>query len=428
MIDFEVHIVLGSLFGDEGKGNSVQWLCKKALEENKKPLVIRFSGGAQAGHRIVNNTDEHICSLIGSGVLLGVPTYLNENVYIDPISLKREYEILVNKGFKPKIFINKRCRVVTPYDKIADFGDKNVQKHGTTGCGIHATFVRYNSGKKWNDRIYRGDCAIYFPEDFLDDVKKYYEKKSNKKITIEEKSIKDYIEAGNWFNETFTRSMDADIMDADIIFVKDMPINDEAFDKPINSNLEELDIEVPEFDTLIFEGSQGLLLDMDNGFMPHCTPSRVGLNAIDPKYLEKANVYLIMRSYLTRHGNGFNPEHENVIRKNYKNLFEASNFDHGPQGKFKIGILDHTLIRDAFVRSHLDNYYRMYNCMFNIVLTHMDCVNDNMLMFIDKDKITLEKPVSLYKDFYGLGFVPENIYYAYGPNSDILNSCELNFK
>ena len=43
--DFTISIVLGSLFGDEGKGNSVQWLCKKALIDGKKPLVIRFSGG-----------------------------------------------------------------------------------------------------------------------------------------------------------------------------------------------------------------------------------------------------------------------------------------------------------------------------------------------------------------------------------------------
>lgn len=417
--NFTIIIVLGSLFGDEGKGNSVQWLCKKALAEGKKPIVIRFSGGAQAGHRVVNETDEHICSLFGSGVLLGIPTYLNENVYIDPVSLKREYEILVNKGFKPKLYINERCRVVTPYDKIADFGDENVQRHGTTGCGIHGTFVRYNSGKRWNDRIYRGDSAITEPEDFLDDVKKYYEKKFHKKITIEEKLIKEFIEAGDWFRETFTRSMDADIMDADIIFVKDMPINEDAFYKPINSDLEELDIEVPEYDTLIFEGSQGLLLDMDNGFMPHCTPSKVGLNGIDEKYLKNANVYLVMRSYLTRHGNGFNPKDEDVVRKNYKNLFEASNFDHGPQGRFKIGLLEHRLIRDAFVRHKLDNYYHLYDCKFNVIITHMDCVNNDQLLIKSGRNILFERPSDITYDFGGLGFVPENIYLGYGPNSDI---------
>ena len=58
--DYNINIVLGSLFGDEGKGNSVQWLCKKALEEGKNPLVIRFSGGAQAGHRVINPHCRHV--------------------------------------------------------------------------------------------------------------------------------------------------------------------------------------------------------------------------------------------------------------------------------------------------------------------------------------------------------------------------------
>jgi len=405
--NFTINIVLGSLFGDEGKGNSVQWLCKRALEEGKNPLVIRFSGGAQAGHRVVNETDEHICSLFGSGVLLGIPTYLNENVYIDPVSLKREYEILVNKGFKPKLYINKKCRIVTPYDKIADFGDENVQKHGTTGCGIHGTFVRYNEAEHPQGMYalllnkYR---LIYYKSDeltFLDIVKKYYETKHHKKIVIEKKDIDNFENACSWFYDNTNMQLKNINRDNDIIFVDDMPLK---YDN---------------FDTLIFEGSQGLLLDMDNGFMPHCTPSKVGLNGIDEKYLNKANVYLVMRSYLTRHGNGFNPKDEEVVRKNYKNLFEASNFDHGPQGRFKIGLLEHRLIRDAFVRHKLDNYYRLYDCKFNVIITHMDCVNNDQLLIKSGRNILFERPSDITYDFGGLGFVPENIYLGYGPNSDI---------
>ena len=405
--DYNINIVLGSLFGDEGKGNSVQWLCKKALEEGKNPLVIRFSGGAQAGHRVINGTNEHICSLFGAGVLLGVPTYLNENVYIDPVSLKREYEILVNKGLKPKLYINKRCRVVTPYDKIADFGDENVQKHGTTGCGIHGTFVRYNEAEHPQGMYalhlnkYR---LIYYKSDeltFLDIAREYYETKHNKKIVVDKKEIDSFENACSWFYDNTNMQLKNINKDNDIIFVDDMPLK---YDN---------------FDTLIFEGSQGLLLDMDNGFMPHCTPSRVGLNGIDEKYLNKANVYLVMRSYLTRHGNGFNPKDEEVVRKNYKNLFEASNFDHGPQGKFKIGLLEHRLIRDAFVRHRLDNYYRMNKCMFNLIITHMDCVDNDQLLIKSGKQILFETPGDISYDFGGLGFVPENIYLGYGPNSDI---------
>ena len=76
----------------------VQWLCKKAIEEGKRPIVVRFSGGPQAAHTINHNGIEHICSSFGSGVLLGVPTMLYDNTYIDPISLVKEYDSLVSKG------------------------------------------------------------------------------------------------------------------------------------------------------------------------------------------------------------------------------------------------------------------------------------------------------------------------------------------
>ena len=67
-------IVLGSLFGDEGKGATVQFLCKKEIDKGIIPLVIRFSGGPQAGHRVLHNGISHVCSLTGSGVLLNCPT------------------------------------------------------------------------------------------------------------------------------------------------------------------------------------------------------------------------------------------------------------------------------------------------------------------------------------------------------------------
>lgn len=91
-LDLEVHIVLGSTFGDEGKGVTTQWLAKRAIGEGKKPCVIRFSGGPQAGHTIINDGVKHICSSFGSGVLLGVPTYIAGgcNTFIDPISMKIE--------------------------------------------------------------------------------------------------------------------------------------------------------------------------------------------------------------------------------------------------------------------------------------------------------------------------------------------------
>ena len=81
----KIKIVIGSTFGDEGKGNVVQWLCKQALDVGKKVAVVRYSGGPQAAHTIYCNGIKHICSSYGAGVLLNIPTILSSSVLIDPI-------------------------------------------------------------------------------------------------------------------------------------------------------------------------------------------------------------------------------------------------------------------------------------------------------------------------------------------------------
>ena len=106
--------------------------------------------------------------------------------------------------------------------------------------------------------------------------------------------------------------------------------------------------------------------------MPHCTPSKVGLNGIQEKCLENAEVYLVMRPYLTRHGNGYNPYSMDL--DTYFTLEEPSNTNDGPQGEFKTGPFDYTLFKRAIERHCLDNYRETYHCKFNIVITHWDCL------------------------------------------------------
>ena len=80
-------IVLGSLFGDEGKGVCVNYLCKKALNEGLRPLVVRFTGGPQAAHTVAEDGIRHIFSSFGSATLLGVPTLYRNNALIDPVCI-----------------------------------------------------------------------------------------------------------------------------------------------------------------------------------------------------------------------------------------------------------------------------------------------------------------------------------------------------
>ena len=150
------------------------------------------------------------------------------------------------------------------------------------------------------------------------------------------------------------------------------------------------------FDVLIFEGSQGLLLDMDRGFFPNVTPSKVGLNAFtEDKFLEQvlynAEVFLVTRTYLTRHGNGYTPcdydfpfDLTNKYETNVTNEF---------QGKFKYGLINFDLLNEAYTRHCLDNYWRLYNMTFNLVVTHWDLIKQvNEYSYIyNKDRVRITR-------------------------------------
>lgn len=334
----QIKIVLGSLFGDEGKGNTVQYLCKQAIAEGHKPLVIRYCGGPQSGHRVVHNGISHVGSSFGSGVLLGVPTLYvgTSNCFIDPISLQIEKEELINKGLNPELYICGQPSIITPYDVMVGRNSSKILNDGSCGKGIYPTFYRYS--KQAN--LYNPDYFSF--DDQLNFVTRFWNLESD------EETNKKWIEAVNKLNF----------------------LNPKEYGDFIN-----------QYDVLIFEGTQGLLLDMECGFMPHCTPSKVGLNGIHKDLLLlDTEVYLVTRTYLTRHGNGYEPFSYGLDE--YMNVsYEPSNLDDGYQGIFKKGLFEVPLLLRAFDRHHLDNY----NVKYNLVLTHCDCINNKLIPFTDYD-------------------------------------------
>lgn len=360
-------IVLGSLFGDEGKGATVQFLCKEKIKKGIIPLVIRFSGGPQAGHRVMYDGIDHVCSLTGSGVLLDCPTYLDKAVMIDPISLMKEVESLQQFNINPQIYVNPYCRVIVPDDIYRNQTNAKTQKDGTCGCGIYECFKR---NLEHPDTLGAIACATVDPEDYVE-------------LFGVTHNVDLFIKACKWMDK--------------YCHIR---------------KLEEIE---DNYGTLIFEGSQGLLLDMEHGFMPNCTPSKVGLNGIPEKYLQGAEVFLVMRSYLTRHGNGYDPIGESFVREHFHNLEEPTNLDNGPQGQFKLGVLDLDLVIRSFDRNHLDNYERMYSIEYNAVVTHMDCLqypdtipaffNNSKVDYIDIDRAMKYcfRHISLKNTYLGLG-------------------------
>lgn len=377
--NLEIKVVIGSTFGDEGKGNVVQWLCKQALAEGKKVAVCRYSGGPQAAHTIYHNGIEHICSTYGAGVLLGVPTYLTNNVLVDPISARRERQILYSKGINsPKIYSNAYCRgCITPYDVYYNQHDIQTRIDGTCGKGINAAYERIQ------EKMYSN-----YPRTNLDLSYQYY--KLHKQIDIElpERLKEEYVSSHKWLNR----------------------IAEDGF-------------YMSDFDVVIFEGSQGLLLDGKYGFNPHTTPSAVGLNGCLDYIVDIINTeaYFVTRTYTTRHGNGYEPKFPITI-PDWK---KESNVDNQFQGKFKTGLLEIKLLQRAFDRHNIINTCQEHKISPRLVVTHTDLIDKNVInsFALDNNNIvnfnnTEEALDILIKELDGY-LDPQAVYYSDNPNSDI---------
>ncbi len=346
----EIKYVLGSQFGDEAKGKTVQYLCKKALDEGKNPLVIRYCSGPQASHTVMNCGLTHVCSSFGSGVLLDVPTLIDclTETYVDPIAIKAEYEVLQDKGITPELYISDACSVITPYDVIANRNNQESLDNGTCGCGVWETKNRESHFIGWFNLF---ETATYTKEEYIVAVRDYYGYEENKELE------KSFIEACE--------------------FIKQFVIPD-------------ADEFVENYDVLIMESSQGLLLDGSRGLKPYTTPCKISFlttnNEIFDYYSSKNDnvereVYLCTRTYTTRHGAGYTPTKSDYIELP---AFET-NKDNEYQGDFKTGILDIDMINRAIDRHCLDN---IENCKFNLVINHVDCVG-TMFEYIKNRKICM---------------------------------------
>lgn len=315
-------IVCGLNYGDEGKGLTTSYLC--AITKN--PIVVRFNGGHQAGHTVVNGTMRHVFSSFGSGTLQGVPTYWSKYCTFYPTAFENE-RLLLNE---PIFYINPLCQVVTPYDVEANIKSSNYIKNGTVGVGFGTTIQR--SADHYNLYVQDLFCEEVFHAK-LANIKEYYHS-SISNITSYLKTVKR-------------------------ILSKIIVVEDEIISKF----------------TPIFEGAQGILLDQDFGFFPNVTRSNTtSKNAL--LISESTNIYYVTRSYLTRHGHGFmgsispitiiNNELETNVSDGYQGLFRTS--------KLNIELINYAIKCDNYFSKHL---------IKNLIITCNDQVSINITKLLD---------------------------------------------
>lgn len=337
-------IVVGLGFGDEGKGLVTSYLTGKA----KKPMVVRYNGGHQAGHTVIYGGHRHVFSNFGSGTLQGAPTYWSRFCTFYPSSFLRELNLLddvkTRRPTDPAIYIHPFAPVTTPFDVEHNRRQHAINGHGSVGMGFGATLQRQAD----NHKLFVQD--LHFPfqlEQKLYGIAKYYG------VEKPDEEIQRFLLKCGLAVEHFAVADDRRMFYGDY--------------------------------DLIFEGAQGIMLDMDHGYFPNVTRSHTtSRNATELLGgRADAEIYYVTRSYLTRHGNGYMPRRGEVVLKNNEN---ETNKTHSFQGEFRTGKLDIEQLQYALA---IDNRYSP-RAKKNLVITCMDQHEIDPGELVDKLALSFE--------------------------------------
>ena len=114
-----VKIVIGSNYGDCGKGLMTDYFAREAKEQNRSCLVVCHNGGSQKGHTVVSpNGIRHVFHHFGSGNFEGADTYLSSEYIVNPIIFNKEYAELKRKSAITRCYVDVNCRLNTPFDML----------------------------------------------------------------------------------------------------------------------------------------------------------------------------------------------------------------------------------------------------------------------------------------------------------------------
>lgn len=320
-------VVIGSSFGDEGKGLVTDYLCSQGAG-----VVVRFNGGSQAGHTVVTPEGErHVFRHFGSGTFCEVPTFLSQFFVCNPILFFQERDQLIALGYHPTVYAHPDCLVTTFMDMLINQTIENRRagkRHGSCGIGFHETMNRssvkelkitmadlWNGGKRLEAQLTEicGKYAKFRCGETFDDPQ----------------AIAAFIECCNHFAQCVN------------------PLGIGQCKDPV------------------FEGAQGLLLDQNNKeFFPHVTHSNTGMKNVNvlcaQAGITEKEIYYVSRTYLTRHGAGPLPKEDPSM-----SFEDETNQPNQFQGKLRFAPLDFGALRSRIKADAGSNEHKL-------VLTHCD--------------------------------------------------------
>lgn len=378
----EFKVVIGSNYGDEGKGLATRYFSLMAKKQNKSCLNVLFNGSCQRGHTVdFLDGNSHVFHHFGCGTADGADTYFDENFIVNPILFNEEYAKL--KNYRPKVYCNPECRVATPYDVMLNRiveESRGENKHGSCGLGVWETVVRY-SCSEFNLPIKSmaafNNCGL---RDYLFRIKNHFFFDRLKEYGINYADIPDRYKkmleadeavAFNWICD-FRIMMDmitfAELRGATICYNVDQVVDKERKIK---------------YDTVIYEGAQGLALDENNyRAFPHVsassTTSEVPVERIKTYFkLEDGNdnveVCYITRSYFTRHGAGY-LVNECPMDEINPWIVDKTNEPNPYQGIIRYGKFDERSFLDRVGRDMKKAKNSLRDTQFSLFVTHLNYV------------------------------------------------------
>lgn len=349
--------VIGANFGDEGKGAVVDFLAARSTD---LPLVVRFNGGAQAGHTVeLEDGRRHVFHHFGAGTLAGAPTFLSQFFIVNPIMFVAEYAELKAKCKAPlHVFTDSECIVTTHYDMILNQAieqSRGNARHGSCGVGINETITRSRYPQfciTAADLVDSKGLSRRKLFDKLRDIRRHYVPTRLAQYKIDDHELLD--------DKLYQQHDDMD----DAFVASAMQYRDSSPIIERDSSLRKSNAPV------IFEGAQGLLLDENSGFFPHVTRSRTGMDNINILAnlfgLTELDVVYVTRSYMTRHGAGpFPTEDPNMC------FDDETNVPHDFQGTLRFGRLEPREFASR-IQGDFKKWKGEFKATKTVAVTHLD--------------------------------------------------------
>ena len=388
------HIVLGLGYGDEGKGLATDWLCRR----HRPALVVRFNGGAQAGHTVTEaGGRRHVFSSFGAGTLAGTPTLWAATCPFAPGPALAELAALHQLGAAPQLLLDADCPLTTPYDVLYNRALEDARgagRHGSVGAGFGATVARHaHPTLRLTARDLLAPLALAAG---LGRIRAHYRAQLAAEVPGVDFDEFDHAALAAQFQQAAAQVAALHHAGGAVRVVDAAAVLAGVGTRP-----------------LVLEGAQGILLDMDTGQFPHVTRSHTTsrhalalLRAHLPGHIP--HLHYITRAYLTRHGAGPLP-HEQPLPLRHHAL--ETNQTHAYQGHFRLAPLHlpslrHALAADARYSASLPRH---------LLITCLDQTPGGQLLYADAAGGPVPAPAAALPALLGTSFA--SVALSYGPTA-----------